>query len=172
MTAVELEKLRLQKREARRLLKTLVYLPRKPTETLSDIDSMSHLSKLEGDIHEIGHVVALYDGWHEARKKNFRYHRMSVLDVLESGPRARTRQEIFRQEEAADRNEIETISFTWLTLRFLGHNVEIDTLIESADGTLENPRTDLEYSVKRAVRSTRIQKWSREFANLLQELAR
>ena len=107
MTAVELEKLRLQKREARRLLKTLVYLPRKPTETLS-----------------------------------------------------------------ADRNEIETIAFTWLTLRLLGHNVEIDTLIESAEGTLENPRTDLEYSVKRAVRSTRIQGWSRGFANLLQELAR
>lgn len=129
---------------------------------------MQHLNPLEVDLHEIGHVVALFDGWYNAREQELRSHHMKVSDILGCMPFARTKRERLRQNKAADRNEIETIAFTWLTLGFLGHEVPIKPLIDFAEGTLEATSSlDLERGVLKAVRSTRIRGWAKEVAELV-----
>ena len=169
---VSAKTLRVQEVQARRLLRALVRMPRRPlTEgalalTSSESDSLDRLNRLEIDLHEIGHVVAFCDGWHEARKQNYPNRRMSVSDVIESGPKARSLNERLRQEDAADRNEIEAIAFTWLTLKLLGHEVSVEPLLDFAAGTLENVDTDLDSSVKKALRSKRILGWATKVADL------
>ena len=181
---VSAKTLRVQEVQARRLLRALVRMPRRPltegalaltANALVENDllggepnsaSLARLNRLEIDLHEIGHVVAFCDGWSEARKQNFPNRRMSVSDVIESGPKARSLNERLRQEDAADRNEIEAIAFTWLTLKLLGHEVSVEPLLDFAAGTLENVDTDLDSSVKKALRSKRILGWATKVADL------
>jgi hypothetical protein len=165
--------LKIQEREARRLLCMLVKAQRRDSTSVTggalEADALTqHLNQLEVDLHEIGHVVALFDGWYNAREQELRYHRMRVSEILDYTPHARTKRERLRQERAADQNEIETIAFTWLTLGFLGHEVAIEPLIDFAVGTLEaSSSLDLKRGVLKAVRSTRIRGWAKEVAELV-----
>lgn len=164
--------LKLQEREARKLLGMLAKARRHNSDSATagalDEDVLTqHLNRLEVDLHEIGHLVALFDGWYNAKMRDLRYHRMRVSDILYCTPFARTRREKLRRNKAVDRNEIETIAFTWLTLGFLGHEVAVKPLITFAEGTLEDTSNpNLQRGVMKAIRSTRIRGWAKEVAEL------